>query len=213
MTERTPLMADKLGFFGAVAASLSHELKNVLATINEFAGLLEDLSLAAAKERPLPPERLQRSCERIKNQVGRGSTLIQRLNRFSHSVDEPVAVVRVAEVVGEICDICERFANLAKVRMERDIAEEGATRELDPFALQHAIYLAIRAALSAASERRELTVGWDGARVLVASADPIGEAGERLLQGELMRALSAEIGVTPALEPHQGGERLVLAFS
>ena len=34
-----------LQFFGKMTASISHEIKNVLAIINENAGLLEDLAL------------------------------------------------------------------------------------------------------------------------------------------------------------------------
>ena len=41
-----------LQFFGKVSASIAHEIKNVLAIINENAGLLEDLTFAARKERP-----------------------------------------------------------------------------------------------------------------------------------------------------------------
>ena len=36
-----------LQFFGKMTASISHEIKNVLAIINENAGLLEDLALMA----------------------------------------------------------------------------------------------------------------------------------------------------------------------
>ena len=36
-----------LQFFGRMSASISHEIKNVLAIINENAGLLEDFSLMA----------------------------------------------------------------------------------------------------------------------------------------------------------------------
>ena len=38
-------------FFGAITASLSHELNNVLATIKELSGLLEDLVHAVKPER------------------------------------------------------------------------------------------------------------------------------------------------------------------
>ena len=44
---------DDIAFFGAVTAGLSHELKNVLATINELSGLQDDLQLLARRGRPL----------------------------------------------------------------------------------------------------------------------------------------------------------------
>ncbi len=45
--ERTQL--DGLRFFGMINASISHEIKNVLAIISESAGLMEDLLLLAQK--------------------------------------------------------------------------------------------------------------------------------------------------------------------
>ena len=54
-----------LAYVGAMSASISHELKNVLAVIHENAGLLEDLSLRADQGVPLEPERLKTICGRI----------------------------------------------------------------------------------------------------------------------------------------------------
>lgn len=48
--------------------TVSHELKNVLAIVNENAGLLDDLLLLAAKGKPLNPERLQRLAVNIHGQ-------------------------------------------------------------------------------------------------------------------------------------------------
>jgi hypothetical protein len=42
-----------------MTASISHEIKNVMAIINESAGLLEDYSLMAEKGMPIDPERLK----------------------------------------------------------------------------------------------------------------------------------------------------------
>jgi len=40
---------DSLRFFGKIVASISHEIKNVMAIINEKAGLIKDLTLMAEK--------------------------------------------------------------------------------------------------------------------------------------------------------------------
>ncbi len=50
--------------FGSISASISHELKNALAIINENAGLLEDLSFMAEKGLPLDPVEAEKfSCQ------------------------------------------------------------------------------------------------------------------------------------------------------
>ncbi len=215
MTERPPLLAEKLGFFGAVTASLSHELKNVLATINELGGLMDDQLVAAGQGRPLRPERLERACANIEAQVYRGSTLVERLNRFAHIVDHPEAQVDPREVVARIAEICRRLATLKNVKLEQQLAAGIGERRLDPFALQHVIFLCLRAALEAAAERRVITVcfapaaaGGEGFVVAVQSADPLGELGEALLQDPLLLGLAGELRATLALE--HGPDRVVL---
>ena len=47
-----------LTFYSRVSASISHELKNSLAVINESAGFLEDIVLMTQKGRPLDPNQL-----------------------------------------------------------------------------------------------------------------------------------------------------------
>ena len=60
-------------FFGKMSASISHEIKNALAIINENAGLLEDLTLLAEQGRPTDPERLKKLAGSIITQ-GRSMT-------------------------------------------------------------------------------------------------------------------------------------------
>lgn len=219
MPERPPLLAEKLGFFGAVTASLSHELKNVLATINEYSGLLGD-QLGAAEEggRPLNPARLHTLCERFDRQVERGSILIQRLNRFAHSVDEVVAEVELGALLTEISDICDRFAGLRQVTLERRFEQRTASRrlELDPFALQQVIYLGIRATLDAAADQRHVALDLEatgpGCAVIIESADPLGAAGERLLADGLMQQLVGELGAALTREAADGADRVIISW-
>ena len=46
-------------FFGKISASISHDIKNVLAVLNENAGLLEDLVLMAEKGASFNHERVK----------------------------------------------------------------------------------------------------------------------------------------------------------
>ena len=64
-----------LQFFGKVSASISHELKNVLAIINENAGLLEDLTLAAQRGKAIDPERLNRTAGNFLKQIHRAHNI------------------------------------------------------------------------------------------------------------------------------------------
>jgi len=204
------LPAQKLVFFGTITASLSHELKNVLATINEFSGLLDDLTRGAAAGRSLSPERLQSVCGKIQKQIRRGEVIIQRLNRFSHSVDEPGRQVDIKVVLGEICDLCHRFADLKQVALERQFPQESVLVPLDSFAFQYAVYLGIDLALQAGAEARVVTVSFattgSACDVVIASADPMDPtlAARWSTLQQVMQHMGGEAGAD--------GDRIVLAL-
>ena len=85
-----------LQFSGSMTASISHELKNVLAIVNENGGLLGDLAMLVAKGRPLDPERLKTISGNIHRQVQRADVIIKRRfinQRLIPSFMEPRAVV------------------------------------------------------------------------------------------------------------------------
>jgi len=59
MSHRCDIVGETgLQFYGKICASLSHEIKNALAIINEDAGLLNDFAALADQGRPLDPERV-----------------------------------------------------------------------------------------------------------------------------------------------------------
>ncbi len=89
-----------LQFFGKMSASISHEMKNVMAIINENAGLLEDLTVMAEKGMPIDPERLKTQASRIMKQIRRGDDIIKGMNRFAHSVDEPLRQADLNDTLG-----------------------------------------------------------------------------------------------------------------
>ncbi|MBW2430934.1 MAG: sensor histidine kinase, partial [Deltaproteobacteria bacterium] len=59
MGEKPEIMAETgLQFFSQISASISHEIKNVLAIINENAGLMEDFTLMEDRGIPIDAARL-----------------------------------------------------------------------------------------------------------------------------------------------------------
>ena len=105
---KATLDAACLQVFGKICAAVSHDLKNVLAIVNESAGLVDDLALRAAKGIDIPPDRLNASTARILKQVKRGDAVLKNLNRFAHSTDAPLAQVNVAEMVCLMVDLAGR---------------------------------------------------------------------------------------------------------
>lgn len=103
-------LQDSLKFNGKVTASISHEIKNVLAIINENAGLLQDISAMIEEGFVLSPQRLNTIAIKIENQISRGNDIISRLNRFAHSVDTDIIEFNIFDVIEYLSKIYDRIA-------------------------------------------------------------------------------------------------------
>ena len=82
---------NSLHFFGALTASVTHELNNVLGTIDQISGLLEDMAASASNNQTVSIENLNSLSEKINRQTERGIALIKQLNTFAHSADHVTA--------------------------------------------------------------------------------------------------------------------------
>lgn len=136
-----------LQFFGSVTASISHEIKNVLAIINENAGLLEDLALMAEKGRPLEIERVKTLAGKVKDQVRRGDEIIKNMNRFAHSVDSFVERVDLDEVLSLVIKLAHRPASMKGVRLEARVSTNRILITTIPFLLINLIWLCLSRAM------------------------------------------------------------------
>ena len=141
------LRSQDLAFFGTVAASLSHQINNVLTIVNELGGLVGD-TVAAGTPGEAQSERLGRVAERIVVNVARGSEYIRILNRFSHSVDQPVADVDVGEQVLLTEAISRRFAELRGTRVEAEVPPVPVVIRTRPFRLLHLLFVSCQGALA-----------------------------------------------------------------
>ena len=186
-------------FLGEITALLSHDLKNVLAIINENAGLLEDFSVMATGGNPVDPERLGMVAGKIQRQVRRADEMIKRLNQVGHSVDRPLDTVNLAGQVETVCALAARKAALKTVSFSITKPSEPVTVKTDPFALQQLIWACIDRAISIAgvsnnveiaikSTIRDATIVFGP---LEAIRDKPADTGSEWPQKELLVMLSA----------------------
>lgn len=149
-TKDTPagIIGDDLAFFGAITASVTHELNNVLSIIDQTAGLLDDLLAGAKRGRPISEEKLQQLADKISKQTTRGFDFIRHLNKFAHQADEPVLEFEVRMVIENLCYLVKRYAVLKQVEFSQEIQDDHTQIMSSPFQLQQAIYLVVRSLLS-----------------------------------------------------------------
>jgi signal transduction histidine kinase len=133
---------DDLAFFGKVNASISHELKNILAIISEAAGLLQDLTEMATKGKKIELDMLKTCSQDIVEEIQRGFATVKQMNMFSHSVDDPVKTVNLVDVV-ELMIALGKFLSFAS-KVQFDPVPGAAPVVLTcPFRLQNLIYQAL----------------------------------------------------------------------
>jgi C4-dicarboxylate-specific signal transduction histidine kinase len=147
-----------LQFFGKMCASISHDIKNVLAVVNENAGLVEDLCFAAERGKPLDPLRLKRVAADVKAQIRRGDDIISGMNRFAHSVDSESVQVRLPEIIELLAALGSRFAAMRGVALQIDRPEAAATVATSPFLLLNLLWLCLEQAMAAAGPDRTIVL-------------------------------------------------------
>ena len=133
-------METGLRFFGKMTASISHEIKNVMAIINESAGLLEDYSLMAEKGMPIDPARLKIVSERVSGQIVRANGIAKNLNNLAHSVDEFNKSVDLGEALALAVGLAQRLADMRSVTLELQPPSDFPTVITSPFHLQNLIW-------------------------------------------------------------------------
>jgi signal transduction histidine kinase len=169
-----------LAFFGKVNASISHELKNILAIVSETAGLLHDLTEMAVRGKKVDLNMLMTCSEDIEEEIQRGFGTIKQMNTFSHSVDEPFKSVNLIEVLDLVINLTAFLSFAGKVRF--DPVQDEATMVLTcPFRLQNLVYQTLVFAFKSVGVDGEIQVAvhWESngnARIafsgLAAKGDP-----------------------------------------
>lgn len=143
-----------LQFFGKMSASISHEMKNVLAVINENAGLLQDFIYMHEKGMPIDPEQLKGLSQMIKKQVQRADAIMKNMNKFAHSTDQLIKTESVNDILDIVAKLAIRFANMREVTLEKIPSDEPIKIETNPFLLENLLWLCLDFAMDAVGPER-----------------------------------------------------------
>jgi C4-dicarboxylate-specific signal transduction histidine kinase len=141
-----------LQFFGKMTASISHEIKNVLAIINENAGLLEDLVFMAEGGAEIEPQRLENMSRAVMKQVSRADGIMKNMNRLAHSVDESIKRIDLNNLLELLVALANRFASTRGVGIELKRNEDPLKLRTSPFFLMNLLWLCLDFAMDAAGE-------------------------------------------------------------
>lgn len=151
-TKLEPVAEAGLQFFGLITASISHEIKNVLAIINENAGLLEDLALMADRGAAIEPQRLKNMSRVVTKQVSRADTIIKNMNRLAHSVDESIKTIDLNDTLELLTVLSTRFASMRGVTVQPRLSQSPVNLRTAPFFFINLLWVCLDFAMDAAGE-------------------------------------------------------------
>jgi signal transduction histidine kinase len=186
---------EDLTFFGKVSASISHELKNILAIISETAGLLGDLTQKATRDGKIDLELINTCSNEIVEEIQRGFAAIKQMNRFAHSVDSAVESVDLIEVLRLMTGLAGFLSFAGKVRLDSGEQIDGLMRTC-PFRVQNLIYQTLIFAFESAGPDGEIQISLQretngDARFTFAG---LGSKSTRLFPAEQTEKIAASIG-------------------
>ena len=143
-----------LQFFGKMSASISHEIKNVLAVINENAGLMQDFIYMHERGMPIDPEQLKSVSQMITKQVKRADTIMKNMSKFAHSTDQLIKTESVNDILNVVTNLANRFAAMREITLEKIPSEEPLKIKTNPFFLENLIWLCLDFAMDAIGPER-----------------------------------------------------------
>ncbi|PLX53318.1 MAG: hypothetical protein C0611_05805 [Desulfobacteraceae bacterium] len=152
------LKRKELAFFGKITAGITHEIKNVLAIIQESSGLMEDI-LDITENGTFPhKDKFIKSLNRIHGQIQRGIDISSRLNRFAHSPDHSPASLDLNEITEQMILLASRFTRLKNVVLESSPSDPPLIIKSDPVSLEMALFESIEILLSVIGSGGRITL-------------------------------------------------------
>jgi C4-dicarboxylate-specific signal transduction histidine kinase len=209
-----PIGEAGLQFFGRMSASISHELKNVLAIIKENAGLLNDYLNMMSKGTPFDPERFQTVAQRIEAQTRRADTIIKYLNQFAHTVDNFDQSVDLNQVLDLLTALHRRPAAMQEVTLAANPADTPVLVTTSPFVLLTVLGLGVSFALHAVPKGNAMTLAVAhsdaGGCIIIGGLEGLAGLSMDGFPGDRGDALAAALDAEVKIEPAAGRITFVL---
>ncbi|MCF8107249.1 MAG: hypothetical protein K9K64_17365 [Desulfohalobiaceae bacterium] len=134
--------------WGKICAGYTHEIKNILAIINESKGLIDDIHHLNKQTEQAFQEKIAASLDIIQQQVERGERLSSLMNTFAHTPDQEVAPVSIGETLSVLLGLSERFARQKKITLELDEQPKKLTLVTRPVEFMHLLFVGLELALA-----------------------------------------------------------------
>jgi len=203
-------MRDAL-FMGRLTAHATHEMQNILATIRESSGLMEDL-LAMGGENFAHAERFKRGLGVLSEQVERGMQLSEQLNYCAHSPEPSPTGCEVNDALRALVGLFRRTAARFRVILALAPGRTGLRTSLRAVEVMDLAGLAVDCALPLLPRDAQLTLSVEEQGGLAVAR--VGSPAFETLRGQPeyadLAACAKTLGVGLCAGPN--GEGIVLSL-
>jgi hypothetical protein len=145
-----------LQYFETMIPSHSHEAKNVLAVINENAGLMEDYILMAQKGKSLNLERLGSLTATIRKQVVRLNGLVTNVRQAAEGIDNNTQEICLVNHARQVSELLSKKAAIRSIRFIVCAREEPILIHARPVLLLHMLWVCLDYAMSASKQGSQI---------------------------------------------------------
>jgi len=149
---RRQLREADLAFFGRIGADVSHEMRNVLAVVGEYAGLMEDTLGLAGRFRKPDCAKLEQLCAKIARKVRDGTETMERFSSFAHVLDDQTEACDLAAVTKNMVALARQRVAMTGCGIETELPDEAVPVRAHPFAAQHAVFAALELLLDSVEQ-------------------------------------------------------------
>ncbi|MDH3327956.1 MAG: hypothetical protein OEM01_01860 [Desulfobulbaceae bacterium] len=146
----------QLAFLGRLLSGFTHELKNHLAIINEFNGLMGDLLELGMQKDDETAKKFQKIIVSIAERIEMANTLVKNLNSFGHRMDMSVTVFSVNDILREEIALMDKFVRLKGIEFDIDLQQDIPSVRNNPALFQFLGYVFIDAVLSDAKKGEKI---------------------------------------------------------
>jgi len=197
-----------LQFFGKITASISHEIRNVLAVLNENAGLVTDYVLMAEKGIPLDPERLKTLAQSMGTQIRRADGIVENMNRFAHGVDEKSQQIDLNETIDLLVALSSRLADMRGVKIESVCGNDPVEIITHPFFMENMLWYFLDFAMGVVGDSKTLQIvgemGASGVHIRFGGLDKLAQTDSEGFPSAEAKALLTSLEADFSMNPEAG---------
>ena len=135
---------ETMKFTAEMTTSITHELKNKLAVVNENAGLIQDLLFMGKQGRAVDMERFETISQKIQEQVRLADTIIKKLNGFAQSMEESETETDVAQALKSVLSLTAHLIEKYECEIAVTAQEAPWIINADPFCFKHLLWTVIK---------------------------------------------------------------------